>query len=138
MDQPVLVEQVVGPMFAAWNRGDLESYVSHWSEDADLVNVLGMHHQGRAAILNELRFLHAGLLKGTNIRAAAHDVRWLGNDVAVVHVQWEMTRVPYRPGFCESGVRQGVFTHVIRRIAERWEIVASQNTDVVDPAAVFA
>lgn len=66
-------------------------------------------------LLNELRFLHSGLLRGTQIREFGHSMRWLSPEIAVVHMKCEMTKVPYRPGYCETGVRRGVFTHVIQR-----------------------
>jgi uncharacterized protein (TIGR02246 family) len=123
-------------MVSAWNRRDLETYAGHWVEDLDFVNVLGMHHQTREILLQELHFIHSGLLKGTQIADEGHSVRLLSDDIAIVHLHWSMTNVPYRAGYCETGVRQGVFTHVLRRKDGEWRIVASQNTDLVDPKRV--
>ena len=89
-------------------------------------------------LLNELRFLHSGLLRGTQIRELGHSVRWLSPEIAVVHMKWEMTKVPYRPGYCETGVCRGVFTHVIQRTAASWQAIASQNTGVVDVSSLLS
>jgi uncharacterized protein (TIGR02246 family) len=132
------IDSLLASMLNAWNRHDLEAYVGHWVEDLDFVNVLGMHHETRDALLQELHFIHSGLVKGTQITDRGHSVRLLSDDAAIVHLHWTLTNVPYRPGYCETGVRQGVFTHVFRRKDGEWRIVASQNTDFVDPKRLMA
>lgn len=118
-------------MFAAWNRGDIPSYTGFWSEDADLVNVLGMRRQGRGEILAELEFLHAGRFRGTRIRNLGSTVRVIAPDVVVVHVRWEMHGDQGQPGQeVHDGVRRGIFTHVAVRTPDGWRLAASQNTDI--------
>jgi uncharacterized protein (TIGR02246 family) len=131
------IDSLLQSLISAWNSRDLEKYVSHWVEDLDFVNVLGMRHRTRDALLEELRFIHSGLLAGTQIHDQGHTVRLLFDDVAVVHMHWQMTNVPFRAGYCETRVRQGVFTHVVEHRGGAWRIVASQNTDVVDPSALL-
>ena len=132
------IDSMLESLISAWNSRDLEAYVSHWVDDPDFVNVLGVHHQTRDALLQELRFLHSGLLAGTQIRNQGHTVRSLWGDVAIVHMLWGMTKVPFRAGYCENGVREGIFTHVLQRLNGKWRIVASQNTDRVDVSALMA
>lgn len=125
------IEALVAAMFATWNRGDLEAYANSWTEDGELVNVLGMHRHGRAEILAELEFLHATRFRGTQIFDLGHDVRFLTPEVAVVHVRWEMRGDAGQPGHeVHEGVRRGILTHIAQRTPEGWRLVASQNTDV--------
>src|SRR5262252_8093244 len=84
------IEETLANMVAAWNRGDVRGYAQFWNEDGELVNVLGMHRRGRQEILAELEFLHAGRFRGSQIRDLGHDVRFLTDSVAIVHLRWEM------------------------------------------------
>jgi uncharacterized protein (TIGR02246 family) len=119
-------------MFKAWNRGDLEGYTSFWREDADLVNVLGKRLQGRAAILAELRTLHAFRFKGTRIFDLEHTTKLLAPDIAVIRVNWEMQGTNLASGEDASGrTRHGIFTHIAQRTTKGWQLVASQNTEIV-------
>ena len=125
------IHTMLEAMFAAWNRGDVRSYAAFWSEDADLVNVLGMRRQGRSEILAELEFLHAGRFRGTQIRNVESSFRVLVPGVAVVHVRWEMHGDQGQPGHeVREAIRRGVFTHVAVCTPEGWRLAASQNTDI--------
>ena len=126
------IDATLADMVAAWNRGDVRGYVWFWSEEGELVNVLGMHRSGREEILAELEFLHAGRFRGTQIRDLGHSVRFLSDRIAIVHLPWEMSGDRGQPGHeAPGGIRRGIFTHVICRGPEGWRITASQNTDVV-------
>jgi uncharacterized protein (TIGR02246 family) len=119
-------------MFKAWNHGDLEAYTSFWREDADLVNVIGKHLQGRAAILTELRTLHAFRFKGTRIFNLEHTTKLLSPDIAIIRVNWEMQGTNLAPGEDPSGrTRHGIFTHIAQRTRNGWQLIASQNTEIV-------
>jgi uncharacterized protein (TIGR02246 family) len=132
------IDSLLESLISAWNSRDLEAYASHWVDNADFVNVLGVHHHTREALLQELRFIHSGLLAGTQIHDQGHTVRLLSGDVAIVHMLWGMTKIPFRAGYCENGVREGIFTHVLQRLNGRWRVIASQNTDRVDVSALLA
>jgi len=125
------IEAILAAMFAAWNRADLKTYAACWTEDGELVNVLGMHRHGRAEILAELEFLHATRFRGTQIQDLGHNIRFLTPEIAVVHVRWEMRGDAGQPGHeVQGGTRRGIFTHTAQRTQEGWRLVASQNTDV--------
>jgi uncharacterized protein (TIGR02246 family) len=119
-------------MFKAWNRGDLEVYTNFWREDADLVNVLGTHLHGRAAILEELRTLHAFSFKGTRIFDLEHTTKLLSPDIAIIRVHWEMRGTNLPPGEdSSSATRHGIFTHIAQRTKNGWQLIASQNTEII-------
>jgi uncharacterized protein (TIGR02246 family) len=122
------IETTLREMFAAWNSGDVKAYASFWSHDGELVNVLGMHRQGRAEILAELELLHATIFRGSQIRDAGHSIRFLAPEIAIVNVRWEMEG--HAAGPEQREVRRGVFTHTIMRSDEGWRLVASQNTEI--------
>lgn len=125
------LDALLSAMFAAWNRGDLHAYAGFWEEDGTLVNVVGILRQGRAEILDELNFLHAGPFRGTQITDLGHSVRFLAPDVAVIRVPWEMRGVAIEPRYgIKESTRRGIFTHTALRTQDGWRLVASQNTEI--------
>ncbi len=126
------IDEVIALLPVYWNRHDLQAYCGLWKEDADFVNVLGMHRAGRGELLRELEYLHAGRFRDTEISLERRQVRLLTPDVAVVHMWWVMRGDPGMPEIgVRGGERHGVFTHVLERTPEGWRFVASQNTDVL-------
>jgi uncharacterized protein (TIGR02246 family) len=124
------IEALLERMIEAWNRHDVDSYCAHWVEDADFVNAVGMRHQSRAALEEELKWLHSDRFARTTLRIIGHSVRFLNGEAAIVHMLWQMDGDPGMPGHpSQDGVRRGVFTHVVARTAAGWRMVASQNTD---------
>src|SRR5579864_3294804 len=126
------IEALFNEMEKQWNRHDIQAYAELWTEDADFVNVLGMHRGSRQELQAELDFLHAGRFKNTQVRLEQRKIRLLTPEVAVAHVWWEMNGDPGMPGFpTRDGKRNGVFTHVLQQTPQGWRFVASQNTDTL-------
>jgi uncharacterized protein (TIGR02246 family) len=126
------IEAVFARMAELWNQHDTRAYAALWTEDADFVNVVGMHRHGRKELLAELDYLHTDRFKNTHIRIECHTVQFLTPELALAHVWWEMNGDPGIPGFpTENGRRRGVFTHVLRLTPEGWRFIASQNTDTL-------
>ena len=44
------VETVLADLQESWNRHDMVTFAAQFTQDADFVNVLGMHLRGRSAI----------------------------------------------------------------------------------------
>jgi len=126
------IEGIFASMADSWNRHDMRAYAELWREDADFVNVVGMHRHNREELLAELNWLHADRFKNTQIRIASQSVKLLSPEIALAHVTWEMTGDPGMPSHpTKDGKRQGIFTHVLQRMSEGWRFAASQNTDIV-------
>ncbi|HET9320860.1 MAG TPA: SgcJ/EcaC family oxidoreductase [Bryobacteraceae bacterium] len=126
------IEAVFAQMAELWNRHDTRAYTALWAEDADFVNVIGMHRRGRKELLAEMDYLHADRFKDTHIRIERRTVKFLTPEFALAHVWWEMNGDPGMPGIpTVNGRRRGVFTHVLQLTPEGWRFIASQNTDVL-------
>lgn len=50
MDAQVQIFSIVKALSESWNNHDAATYASQFAEDADFVNVVGMHWRGRAEI----------------------------------------------------------------------------------------
>jgi uncharacterized protein (TIGR02246 family) len=114
---------------AAWNRHDAKAYAELFTEDGDVVNVVGWWWQGRAEIESKLTAAFAFVFRDSTLTITEVKVRFLAPEIAVAHVRWTMTGAKTPPGIPEP--RQGIQTQVLRKTAGRWQIAAFQNTNAV-------
>jgi uncharacterized protein (TIGR02246 family) len=126
------VRAVVQGFADAWNRHDMEAFSALFAEDADFVNVQGTRWIGRRAIEEAHAASHATVFKESRLAMTETSVRFPGADVAVARTVWKLIGHTSRDGH-PAGERTGILTNVLARRGERWEIVVSQNTDIVPP-----
>ncbi|HZQ97159.1 MAG TPA: SgcJ/EcaC family oxidoreductase [Candidatus Sulfotelmatobacter sp.] len=122
------VEDVLEAFRETWNQHDMLAMGELFANDADFVNVLGIHFASKAEIAAAHEDLHKVRFARTHIRELRRQVAYLSPDIALAHVRWEMTGDPMAG---PSGVRRGVLTHVLVRSNDRWYFRATQNTDIV-------
>lgn len=113
----------------AWNRHDARGYAALFTEDGDVVNVVGWWWKGRAEIEKKLTAAFAFVFRESTMSITQTDVRFLSRDLAIAHVQWTMTGAKAPPGIPEP--RQGIQIQVLKRRSGRWLIASFQNTTSV-------
>ncbi len=129
------IEAIVLTLVDSWNNHDMVTYASQFTDDADFVNVVGMHWHGRRQIEQMHIAVHNTIFRNSSLRSLGHSIRFLGeDDVALLHVNWEMSGQEPVPGLKFEGVRRGVLSGVLVQKDARWLITAFQNTDIVDVA----
>ncbi len=121
------VDSLLEAMLVTWNQHDMDAMAELFAEDADFVNVLGMRFRSRKEIETAHRELHKDRFAQTEVRQLESSVAYLSEDVAVVHVRWEMAGDLAAKGT----IRHGTMTHVVVRKGGRWYFRATQNTDIV-------
>lgn len=125
------IDTVVSAVVEAWNRHDMKAYSAQFTEDADFVNVVGMHFRGRPQIEAVHVDLHRTIFRNSFLRAVSATVRPVNDQVALAHVAWEMTGAEGLPGWNVPELRKGMMSLVLVRTGDRWLITAAQNTDAV-------
>lgn len=125
------IDTVVSAVVEAWNRHDMQAYAAQFTEDADFVNVIGMHFRGRPKIESVHVDLHRTIFKNSILRAVNTTVRSVNDQVALAHVAWEMTGAEGLPGWNVPELRKGMMSLVLVRTGDRWLITAAHNTDAV-------
>ncbi|EHY90033.1 SgcJ/EcaC family oxidoreductase [Saccharomonospora azurea] len=84
-------------MCAAWTAGDAHAYGDLFTEDSDYVSFDGTRARGRAPMVESHDQLFRGVLAGTALVGDVESVRFLSDDVALVHgtgsvlVAWRST-----------------------------------------------
>jgi len=130
-DTKAEVELLLSSLIDCWNRHDVPTLASYFAEDADFVNVLGARMHGRPTIEAQHKRLHETIFRRTVLRDLAITVRFVRDDVAVAHMQWEMTGAEPVPGWNVPEIRQGIFSYILVRHNNGWRITAAHNTDTI-------
>jgi uncharacterized protein (TIGR02246 family) len=113
----------------AWNKHDAKAYASLFTEDGDIVNVVGWWWKGKAEIEKKLTDAYVYVFKESALTIKDVDIRFLNADFAVAHVRWTMTGARTPAGIPVP--QQGIQTHVLQKQNGEWLIAAFQNTNSV-------
>ena len=111
----------------AWNRHDAIAYASFFIGDGDCVNVVGWW-KGRPQIEKKVAAAHVLMFRDSVVTNNEIHFRFLTSEVAVVHVRWSMVG-NRNPDGSPGPSRRGIQTHVLRKLAAKWWIVAFNNVD---------
>ena len=127
------IRQVQVQQAEAWNRHDAHAYAALFSDDGDVVNVVGWWWKGRPEIERKLTDAFAMMFHESRFSLGEVQVRLLTPDIAVAHVRWTMTGAKAPPGIPEP--RQGIQTQVLQKQKGKWLIAAFQNTNSIPERA---
>jgi uncharacterized protein (TIGR02246 family) len=131
-DAQTQIAGVVAALAESWNRHDMNTYGAQFTEDADFVNVVGMHWKGRAEITARHEDVHRTIFRNSTLRTLGYSLRLLAPGVVLAHINWEMSGHEPPPGApFSAAVRHGVISGVFVEQGGRWLITAFQNTDIV-------
>jgi uncharacterized protein (TIGR02246 family) len=117
-----------------WNRHDAKAYAALFTEDADVVNIVGWRWKGRAQLEARMTAAFAYVFRESTLTVTDVETRFLAPEIAIAHVRWTMTGARMPPGMPEP--RQGIQTLTMVKKAGQWRIAAFQNT-VSTPEAPF-
>jgi uncharacterized protein (TIGR02246 family) len=113
----------------AWNSHDMVAMATLLTDDADFVNVGGIHWKGREQIEREHAKRHQMQFKESVWTTREVQVQFLRPDLALVHIAWGM-HGDRDPDGTPRKPRQGVFTWVMLKDRDGWRIRAAHNTNV--------
>jgi uncharacterized protein (TIGR02246 family) len=113
----------------AWNRHDAAAYARLFTEDGDVVNVVGWWWKGRSQIESRLTAGFAFVFRESTLSITDVQVKFLSPTIAVAHVLWTMTGAKTPAGIPEP--RQGIQLQVLNKNGDQWLIASFQNTNSV-------
>ena len=125
------IDAVVSAVVDAWNRHDMKAYSALFTEDADFVNVVGMHFRGRPQIEAVHIDVHRNIFKNSNLHDVSTKETLENEETALTQTAWEMTGAEGLPGWNVSELRKGMMSLLLVRSGDRWLITAAQNTEFV-------
>jgi len=113
----------------AWNEHDAKAYASLFTEDGDIVNVVGWWWKGRAEIEKKLTDAYAFVFKESTLTVTDVQFKFLTPEIAVAHVRWTMTGARTPKGIPEP--QQGIQIQILQKQAGKWLIASFQNTNSI-------
>lgn len=124
------IQDVIKRYTDAWNLTAGKGFGNDFTEDADFVNIFGMHFSGKAEIEERHVQILQTFLKDTTLQIADTRLREVQPGLVVALVYWTMggDRAPPIHPKLPIEVREGIFTQVFVNLDGKWQITASQNT----------
>lgn len=123
-------EQIPALFAEAWNDYDAQGIADLFAEDADFVNVTGLWWQQKKDIFKAHDYGLTVIFKNSTLKIIKTKVRYLSNDVAIVHAKIKLTdQSPSSDGVIPQP-RTTVFTFVVKKENNSWLCYAAQNTDI--------
>jgi uncharacterized protein (TIGR02246 family) len=113
----------------AWNRHDPKAYAELFTEDGDVVNVVGWWWKGRPEIVKKLTASYAFVFADSTLTITEVHVRFLNLKIAVAHVRWIMVGARTPKGIPEPTT--GIQVQVLQQKAGKWLIASFQNTNAL-------
>lgn len=112
-----------------WNAHDMTAMGTLITEDADFVNVAGLHWKGRQQIVREHAERHRTNLRLSHWVTHGVTIQTVSPTIALVHITWGMTGDTDFDGTPREP-RDGVFSWLVEKHGTHWLIRAVQNTNV--------
>jgi len=120
-----------------WNKNDMKSFSQAFSEDAVLINFLGMYWKGKEEIMTQFSHINECCIKPTSIKLEWIDAKFLSENAAYAHIKETLTAkedyaVP--GGVVKKGtVNTKFITAVFEKQNNSWKITTMQVTQVNAP-----
>jgi uncharacterized protein (TIGR02246 family) len=73
----------------AWNRHDMKAWAERLTDEADWINIVGMHWRGKAAVLKAHEVIHRKMFHSIEMTITDVAIRAATSDVAVAVVTLE-------------------------------------------------
>jgi len=127
-------EDVVVMFVDAWNHRDPEALAALFDDDAEFVNVTGLWWHTRRDIRKAHAYGLTRIFKESVLTATVVRVKWLSDEIAVVHARMTLAGQSPVNEISEPRQRSNVMSFVVHRMTEGWRCASAHNTDVVPGA----
>lgn len=116
------ISQVIQEQEAAWNRGDLDSYMQgYWNNDKMRFVSGNKFRYGWESTLAAYKKNYPDKATLGTLKFTIKDIKMLSNYAAMVVGRWQLTRAKDQPS--------GVFTLLVEKIDDRWVITHDHTSD---------
>jgi uncharacterized protein (TIGR02246 family) len=123
------IREVQSRQADAWNRHDATAYANLFTEDGEVVNVVGWWWKGRSQIESRLTDAFAFVFRESVLTITDVQTRYVAPGLAITHVLWTMLGAKAPSGIPEP--REGIQVQVLKKVDGKWLIYSFQNTNSV-------
>ena len=121
--QQLEVVKIVLAQEAAWNKGDLDGFISHFKDDPDTLAVLGARARGLATIRNAFHTIYPNRDSMGALDYSDVEARELGENFCLATGKYHVERSKKA-----GGAADGTFTEVFQKTPSGWQIIFSETT----------
>ena len=125
------IEQKVDELIGSWLKHDYSDMDNYATEDCDWVNIKGMWWKGRKEVAYAHQVYHQTIFKTTSLKKNAVTIRFVTEDVAIVHLSWR-TGAFTTPSGNQVPEGDDLATLVYVKKAGKWWLTAAENVNVVE------
>ena len=118
------IRAVIATLAEAWTKADARLWGDQFADDADFTAWTGGYVKGREAIVQGHEQVFHVFYPGTKQRLNVRSIRFLRNDVAVVHVEAVVVKKEEEFPATPQSAPVAIFT----KEKGRWQIAVFQNT----------
>jgi uncharacterized protein (TIGR02246 family) len=118
----------------AWNTHDMKLLATLFREDAEFINVVGMHWRGRDAVVKAHAIFHEIMFQDCRLKTDAIALRRLGADCAIAVVTYTQDAFT-TPGGQVMPKTQTKLSYVFAKAGGEWKIAHGQNVRIDAEAA---
>lgn|SRR5487761_236516 len=112
-----------------WNNHDMRLLTNLLTRDVDFVTVGGRWLRGRKEFKEHTGLYHSTSFKHSVFNVTATTIKFISPNMALAHVKWRMSG-DFDPDGTARKPRNGIFTQVLLKTSNRWQILASHNTNM--------
>lgn len=132
-DEQGLRKTVMG-IETSWNSHDMNAFARLLREDAEWINVVGMHWRGRDAVVKAHVIYHEIMFKDCRLKTDAIETRALGKDYAIVVATFTQDGFTTPDGHVMPK-GQTRLSLVMAKNSDGWKIVHAENVRIDAEAA---
>ncbi|WP_316794978.1 SgcJ/EcaC family oxidoreductase [Pedobacter agri] len=130
-----MITSIIARQESDWNRNDMSSYAMAFSNDAVLINFLGLFWRGRDEIVEQFKLINECCIKPTRVMFEVKDIRTLNQNTAVAHINETITAIQdYNvPGktIKKGTIEHKIITAVFLKDKTEWKIISMQVTQII-------
>lgn len=130
-------EDIPTRFVSGWNNRDVDELVSIFVEDAEFVNVVGLWWHNKAQIRKAHDYGLRVIFKDSVIKIQKTKVKYLTEEVAVVHVKMMLRNQSPVQEVKAPRIRQNVMSFVVQKFGDEWKCISAHNTDIVPGAETY-
>ena len=128
------IRKVLADCDVAWNTHNMKTLDKVLREDAEFINVVGMHWRGRADIIAAHAAYHATIFKDVGMKTDAIALRPLGADIVIAVVTQTQDTFTTPSGEVIKQ-HQNKLSYVFTKTGGEWRIAHGQNVPIDAEAA---
>jgi uncharacterized protein (TIGR02246 family) len=120
------VDQLLGEIAEAWNKGDARAYGARYCPDGTFTNTNGTIDMGRDEVIRTAEEAFQGVLAGTKVSLAVRKLRLIRPGVAVADLDTRVSGMPVAGNGPGGEVRVSQMLVLVEEDG-RWWITAQHN-----------